>query len=362
MRKILLVIDGMADSPYKELQGKTPLEAARTPTLDFLASKSKCGLVWPIKGIAPESGEAQFVLLGYPLTLYPGRGVLEALGAGIKIKPKNLYFRANLAQVRGNKIVNLRVNFSKISRLLKKINEINKDIKVFPTVGYRAVVVVENGKLPVSNTHPGYIRYKNYSKAVSRALVLHWCNGHKATCEKINSFLKAFLKITGDKTLLLRGASYGKLPKIRKMKNWAFIGDMPIEAGLAKLAGMKILKREKNEIRQILHEKENVYVQIKGPDVFGHRGDVFGKIKAIEAIDKMLQPLGSLVKLKKLKDTILCITSDHATSCKLKRHTSGAVACMIYGKRKTDKVQKFNEKECSKGFMAEGKNLMKLLK
>jgi len=132
---------------------------------------------------------------------------------------------------------------------------------------------------------------------------------------------------------------------------------MPVEIGIGKMAGMKIMKRSKNEIKQIMRQKGNVYVQIKGPDKFGHVGDVKGKIKAIEKIDRALKPL-------KNSRTLVCITSDHSTPCSLKRHSADPVPVLMYSKNlKKDSVNKFSELSCKKGSLGtiQGKNLIKVL-
>ena len=65
MKLIYVVIDGMGDLPIKELQNKTPLEAAETPNMDSLAETGKTGLMYPVKkGIAPESDVAVLSILG----------------------------------------------------------------------------------------------------------------------------------------------------------------------------------------------------------------------------------------------------------------------------------------------------------
>ncbi len=348
MRILLIILDGLADRVGK---AKTPLEVAKKPNLDYLASRSMYGLMWPIKGIAPESGEAQFVLLGYPLSLYPGRGIIEALGAGIRIKKDCVYFRCNFAKFKGNKLLNTRQTIP--DSFIKKINKIDPDIKVYKTKDYRGILEVKGVSNNISNTHPGYIRYKNYSRAVSGKMVKKRCRGKGSA--KINRFIEKVESMLNI-TLLIRGAS-NKLPKLKKMPDWAFVGDMPVEYGLAKLAGMKILKREKNEIKQILKQKCNVYVQIKMPDRPGHEGNFKAKVEAIEKIDKMLKPL------LKIKDAVVCITADHATPCSLKRHSSDPVPCLIYNpKNLLAGAKAFTEREFRRGFRLEGYQLMSLLK
>lgn len=348
MKKILIILDGLGDLPCAKLQNKTPLEVAYTPNLDWFAANGITGLLWPIKGIAPESGASQFVLLGYPLAKYPGRGPVEALGVGYRIRKGKTALRVNFAKIKGNKIVGIRVRVPS-KEIIAKMNKIDRDIRIIPTLDYRAVMIVKESS-KIANTHPGYEVYKNFSKAIS-AKMIKKSSGNK----KVDDFIKKCEKTLNGKTLLIRGAG-NKLPKLKKIKNWSMIADMPVEIGLARLFGMKILKRGKDEIKQAISTKTNVYVQIKGPDSFGHIGDAKGKVKAIAKIDKILKPL------RNLKNTLLCITADHATPCKLKRHSAHPVPILIYGKGKNN-VKKFNEKSCAKGKLKlQGKNLKKLIK
>ena len=49
MKYIVILCDGMADEPLEKLGGKTPLEAARTPNMDRLATGwyAQCRREWP---------------------------------------------------------------------------------------------------------------------------------------------------------------------------------------------------------------------------------------------------------------------------------------------------------------------------
>ena len=228
MRKIIIILDGLAD----QINTKTSLELAKTPNLDKLAQNSLCGLMYPIKDIAPESGAAQFVILGQDLNKYPGRGIIEALGANIKIKPNHTYLRVNFAKIKNNRLINIR---EPIPKNINQLNKINKNIKIYQTKGYRAILEIK-GKHKINNTHPGYKTYQNLSTAVKGKLKEIQCNN-----KLVNNYIKQVKKILKNKTILVRGSSY-KLPKLKPLKNWSIIAEMPVEIGLRKLLGMKIIK------------------------------------------------------------------------------------------------------------------------
>ena len=112
MKLIYVAIDGMGDLPIKALGNKTPLEAAETPNMDALAAGGKTGLMYTVKqGVAPESDVAVISLLGYdPFKYSTGRGVIEAAGAGLKMKDGDLALRCNFATMgEGKKLIDRRV-------------------------------------------------------------------------------------------------------------------------------------------------------------------------------------------------------------------------------------------------------------
>ena len=103
MRKQILLVgfDGLGDRPSAELSGRTPLEAANKPSIDWLASIGAQGVIDPISpGIIPGSDTAHLALFGLdPFKVYPGRGPFEAIGAGAELEPGDVAFRGNFATV-----------------------------------------------------------------------------------------------------------------------------------------------------------------------------------------------------------------------------------------------------------------------
>ena len=98
MKYIVVLCDGMADEPLLELDGMTPMEAAKTPNMDRMAQISEIGMVQTIpNGMAPGSDTANLSVLGYdPQVYYTGRSPLEALSIGVDMEPTDVSFRCNL--------------------------------------------------------------------------------------------------------------------------------------------------------------------------------------------------------------------------------------------------------------------------
>ena len=105
---IYVLLDGVGDLPHPDLDGKTPLEAANTPTLDKIASNGVIGEVISVgKGIAPESDIAVFNMLGYKFQHadYVGRGVIESIGVGVDFKDGDLALRGNFSTLNKDEII-----------------------------------------------------------------------------------------------------------------------------------------------------------------------------------------------------------------------------------------------------------------
>ena len=100
MRCILLLLDGLGDRSHPVLNGKTPLQAAHTPNLDKIAAIGMNGLFHShLQGAALPSELAHFLMFGYRIEEFPGRGVVEALGEGIDVHEGDVALLARIFSV-----------------------------------------------------------------------------------------------------------------------------------------------------------------------------------------------------------------------------------------------------------------------
>ncbi|HYR04597.1 MAG TPA: alkaline phosphatase family protein, partial [Nitrososphaerales archaeon] len=353
-----VLLDGCSDRPVPSLNHSTPLEVADTPNLDGVARKGRMGQVITVgRGISPESDIAVFNMLGYAFEKgYPGRGVVESLGAGIDVRDGDLALRANFATAAQGKVVDRRAgrdltqeDAENLQGELKKVKLTDADFDFRSTIGHRAVVVIRASEplsADISNTDPGYVRMKGFGAArevkevevIRKSRALRNKAASKRAAELVNEFSAQAMKILdgakanqerrrdGKKAanmLLFRdaGSFVPKLPSFDERHGYKGVAlvEMPAEVGIAMLLKMKMVKvddpanlSEKAKLfKREMKEGTVVYAHIKGPDEFGHDGDAPGKKGNIESIDDMFfGPVSDV-----LPGATVAVSCDHATPC-----------------------------------------------
>ncbi len=181
MKGVLVILDGMGDLPVESLEGKTPLEAAETPNLNFLATRGEMGYLYSVKpGFIPESDEAIVSIFGNE-QISSTRGQLEARGAGIKLVHGDLAFRVNFATIdsmqEGN-IIDRRagrtLTTSEAEILAKALNKIKLpcNFEFVPTIQHRASLVFRGGFSDnISGNDSTY--YRGQTKVTSKISPIH---------------------------------------------------------------------------------------------------------------------------------------------------------------------------------------------
>ncbi len=397
---IYVLLDGVGDLAHPDLDGKTPLAAATTPTLDRIANNGVIGQVISVgRGIAPESDIAVFNMLGYKFNHaeYSGRGVIEAVGIGIDFKDGDLALRGNFATLDDQNIITDRRAGRHIERddAHSVATEIESEIKfsddttrvaVAPTIGHRVTVRIRNKNRlssKITNTDPAYsnIGGMGVAKAVGDFLKIERCLPledsvqAKQTSDLVNEFAdhsKAILqnskinerrRLQGKKELsciLLRdaGNSYPRVTPINEKYGMEFscIVDMPVEIGIAKILKMKTFQaggltdyETKAKVAADAMQTQNaIYVHLKGPDEFGHDGDAVGKMRNIEEIDKRF--FKTLVDNIDTDKVAIVVSADHSTPCINKGHSDDPVPILVsIDHIKNDGTTRMTEQQAKRG-------------
>ena len=398
---IYVLLDGVGDLPHPDLDGKTPLEAANTPTLDKIASNGVIGEVISVgKGIAPESDIAVFNMLGYKFNHaeYAGRGVIEAIGIGIDFKDGDLALRGNFSTLNEEGVIIDRragrqiekEDADGIAREIEtkiKFSNPNTSVIVSPTIGHRVTIRIRTGSQKLSskitNTDPAYsnIGGMGVAKAVGDFLKIEKClpaedtNDSKFTANLVNEFSEQAIKIMKESVInkkrkeqnkkqlsciLLRdaGNKYPDVPPINEKHAMQFscIVDMPVELGIAEVLKMKTFEaggltdyEEKARVAAKAMETQNsIYVHLKGPDEFGHDGDAIGKMKNIEEIDQRF--FKTLIENIDSSKVAIVISADHSTPCINKGHSDDPVPVVVSGNFiKNDGTTRMTEEQAKKG-------------
>src|SRR3989338_2641468 len=150
---IVLIGDGMSDFPLKELGGQTPLEAAKTPNLDFLARHGICGRTKNVPaGMDPGSDVAALSIFGFdPRKFYTGRGPLEAASLGVKLGKGDIAFRCNLVTVKNGVMESFTAHHIETAQAQKIMKTLNselgtKKIRFNPGLSYRNLLIMNDDR------------------------------------------------------------------------------------------------------------------------------------------------------------------------------------------------------------------------
>ena len=386
-RILFFVLDGISDRP---IHGKTPLQDAKTPNLDELASRGISGILDTISpGIRPGSDTAHLSLLGYdPYKIYTGRGPFEAAGVGIDVKEGDVAFRCNFATLSDGIVVDRRAGrIRETSELAQSIREnvnLNCEFIFKESTGHRAALVLRGKGLSayVSSNDPKHenkpLKEFEPIKPDAKKTVKILKDFSKQSNDVLNSHPTNVKRIKEKKhpanTILLRGA--GMVPKIESYEEKyglkaAVIAAAGLVIGIGKMCGITHIELDGitggvdsnvglkiKKAVEALDDYNFVLVNIKGGDEAGHDGDFEKKKNFINKIDEAFSDILGL------EDTITVITADHSTPVSVMDHSADPVPIMIVGEGvRRDDVCAYDEISAAKGGLhrLRGKDLMPIL-
>lgn len=400
-KAILIVIDGMSDLPLKELNGKTPLEVATTPSLDLLAKTGICGLFDALgqRGTIPGSDTAHLAILGYdPYKTYTGRGPIEVAGVGITLKKGDVSLRCNYSTTDDDfTFLNRTAGF-----IREGLNELEKAIMEDLHLSDPSIQLTFRNSADYRCVL--HLRGKNLSNQISDADP--WHEGHKIlevrpldsekksarTAALVNEFVRKSYQVLKDhpvnqqrvardrhpaNVIVPRGA--GDVPDLEPFEEkWGLKGSCVAGTGLIKgighLLGMKVpnvpgatgyidtdYMGKARQALQELQESDFVLLHIEGTDEVSHDGEIQKKIEAIEQSDKMIKHLID----HKPEGLIFIVLSDHTTSCARGGHVATSPPIVFSDLELdifSDDISKYTERVMHRGMIGHirGQDIMPL--
>jgi len=401
MRCILLLLDGLGDRSHPVLSGKTPLQAAHTPNLDKIATTGMNGLFHShLQGAALPSELAHFLMFGYRLEEFPGRGIVEALGEGIDIREGDVALLTRIFSVveERNTLVlhheNPKLDRKSCQILHEAVGHFSRNgisVEFLPTKGIGGILLLRGDvSSAVTDSNP-----ITEGRPLMEVLPLRSMTGDvcaRKTAEVLNAYLRWSYRMLSEHPLnqgrvenglppinavgTQRAGMLGMLPSFPE--KWGLKGLMiasgAIYHGIGQVIGMDIRKvvdtddsgRDLLERLKMAHkarEYDFIHVHTKVTDEAGHTKDPLIKKKVIEAVDTALAY--AVEAIIPDDDVLFIVTADHSTaSSGIMIHTGESVPLVMNGKYiRKDDVRKFDEVSCAAGGLSlvRGKELMYLV-
>lgn len=381
MKYVVVLSDGMAGRPIKELGDKTTLEAAATPVMDALAPVSEIGMVSMVpEGMAPGSDTANLAVAGYdPKIYYTGRSPLEALSIGVDMEDTDVSFRCNIVTLSEEEgayedrtIIDHSSDEISTEDAAVLVDALKEGLKregyeFYVGTSYRHLLIWKEGKV-VDLVPPHDILTKRIGDYLPEDPVL------REMMEKSYEILEHHPVNEERRKQGLHPANSawfwgaGKKPALvsfeeRTGKKGVMISAVDLLKGIAVGAGMDCIHVEgangglhtnykgKADAAVKALTKDDydfAYVHVEAPDEMGHQGSMTDKITAIEKIDK--EVMGTIVEGLKAagKDFRLLLLPDHPTPIEVRTHTGEPVPYLLYDSTKEEKgTETYDEKNAS---------------
>jgi 2,3-bisphosphoglycerate-independent phosphoglycerate mutase len=412
VKGIFVVIEGASDEPCKALGEATPLQVAKTPNLDKLASKSRIDRCYSVKeGVAPDSFSSAVSLLGYDYR-NTSQGALEARGLGLKMTRGDLALRCNFCSVDGLKGTEGNILDARAGRTLSAkeagilAKDINSNVKLpfefefHPTMHHKGLVVFKGGFSDnVTNADPFYrdgMAFFGVTPKVVFSKPLDEEDDSKLAANLINSFIRKSHDVLDKHPLNAKRATKGlfsancltcrgagnEVAKFKKLRgSWMAVGSTPLKKGIAeackmdvtklsypKMKGMdvysnlhsglkKTIKQSIKTLKKNRKTHDYFYIHLKETDIPGLDNKPLEKVKMIELVDKKL--FGFLGRYAEKNGAKMVVTTGHTTSSRLKAHSTDAAPVLFYDSAKIENTEKrFTEEQALNGKKIVGRKLL----
>ena len=374
VKYVVLLGDGMADRPIRELGWKTPLMEARTSNMDAVAETGVLGTVRTIpEGMPPGSDVANLSVMGYdPAEVYTGRSPIEAAGMGVELGPEDIAFRCNLVTL-GRKMGEslgtdlegsftgdlIMVDFAgghpsedESASILESLSSRleGNGIRFHRGVSYRHLMVWQNGLAGLEVTPPHDLTDKEIAEgwpsgeAASKVLALEQESSRLLADHPVNR-RRAARGVKPINAIWLWGQ--GKKPRMRGFfdrygLSGAMITAVDLMKGLGVSIGFEIVdvpgatgyldtnyEGKVSAALDALDRVDLVYLHVEAPDEAAHGGSLKDKLRALEDFDSRI--VGPVMKgLGAFGSFRVLLLPDHATPLELKTHSVDKVPFAVY--------------------------------
>ena len=391
MKHIIILGDGMADHAIDRLGGKTPLQYADTPYMNFLAKQGKTGMLNTIPdGFLPGSEVANTAILGYDLNkVYEGRGPLEAASIGYEMQPNDMAIRCNIIELANGRIKNHHgghLTTEEGDLLIKFLDKElgNDQVKFITGIQYRHLLVIKNGNKHITcappHDHPneewkpllvkpeeGYTEYNSDRMTP------------QATADLLNDLIiksqsllanHPFNRQRTEKANSIWPWSGGYRPSMSTLmqlypdiKSGSVISAVDLIRGIGHYAGLDIIKvpgatglantnyeGKASAAIEALKKQDFVFLHIEASDEAGHDGDLDLKLQTIRNLDaRIVKPVYEAISEWE-EPVCIALLPDHPTPVEIRTHVKEPVPFAIWHRGiQPDKVTTYDEKSCTRG-------------
>lgn len=380
----------MADHAVQRLSGKTLLQYAETPCMNFLARQGRTGRLMTIPdGFHPGSEVANTAILGYDLNqVYEGRGPLEAASIGYEMQPEDLALRCNLVELENGLIKNHHgghLTTAEGGLLIRYLDEKlgNNHIRFITGIQYRHLLIIKGGSKHITCAPPHDHPNEAWRPLMVRPEAGNWDEEGRMTPQQtadlINDLilrsqqllaLHPFNRNRPEQANSIWPWSGGYRPSMKKLselypqiKSGAVISAVDLIRGIGHYAGLEIIKvpgatgladtnyeGKAQAAIEALREKDFVFLHVEASDEAGHDGDLELKLKTIRDLDtRIVKPIYE--EVENWADPVcIAVLPDHPTPVEVRTHVKEPVPFLIwYPGIKPDAVTTYDEFSCVTG-------------
>jgi len=367
MKYVIVQGDGMADWPVDALGGKTPLEYARTPHMDRIASEGVFGLTRTIPdGYPPGSDVGTLSVLGYdPRRYHTGRSPIEAASMGVELAPDDVAFRCNLVSLGrtddgAETMADFAAGHISSADAAELIQALDDEVgggtfAFYPGVSYRHLLVWRGGKEGMATTPPHDITGRPIADSLpqgegaERLRELMWRSREIFASHPVNARRVADGHAQVSSIWLWGQGRRPAVPTLAERfgVSGAVISAVDLVRGIGVLAGLEVIEvpgatgfLDTNYLGKAeyglaaLREKDLLFLHVEAPDEAGHMGAADKKVRALEDFDEKV--VGTLLAgLPAFGDWRMLVMPDHATPVAIKTHADDLVPFAALESRRT---------------------------